>query len=158
MVDARGLFDDLKAGLFQADEALREIIRTRAWEELGYGSLAEAWSAELGDVRLASIIARNLVAFEIYREGGKPEDVSNAVHGVGPVTAKRLREEFDAGLTEEEATGIPVRRHYRKPAAPASVVRIQLNPEERARYHRLADERGLTLEDAARKALEEWFK
>src|SRR5690606_36717538 len=48
------LWGQLAEGLESADQAVRLIVRNRAWEPLGYGTFTEVWNDRLEHITLAT--------------------------------------------------------------------------------------------------------
>lgn len=112
--DASRLFGRLRGALLALDEVLGEVIEHRAWEPLGYSSFAEAWAQQLGDMRLSGRLAAT-VAYAMFDTGSTPEQVSAAVHGLGPVKVKALHQGYVRGLDSGQAARLAAKSERRSP-------------------------------------------
>lgn len=99
---ASRLFERLRTAFLAVETALDDIIEARAWEPLGYASLTEAWADRMGDLRLSGS-AQAYVAYALMDTGATPDDVADALHGVGPTTARELANARAAGLDAPDA-------------------------------------------------------
>lgn len=103
--EATRLFERLRTSFLAVETALADIIAARAWEPLGYDSLAAAWADRMADVKLPAA-ASAYVAYALMDAGASPDEVADVMHGVGPKTARELANARAAGL---DATAAAVR-------------------------------------------------
>ena len=127
---AEALWDDLRSALELSEEKIAEIVKTRAWEPLGYESFAECWADKLSDLKLYGEI-RAVVVYQMFDEGASVPEVSAAVPGVGPVEGKQLKAAHSKRLSPKSAAAFSTVREHprRKPSAPR-FVRAELSPDE----------------------------
>ena len=150
---AEQLWGELAGGFATIESVILRIIAEKAWEPLGYGSFAEAWSDRLKGHRLATDYLRAAVVFQMFKEGLSDEDVIRT-SGVADSRVKMLREQHELGIPPEAASTM-VRAHTRSlPAAPF-VVRIELEHHERVRFQELCGKLGYRLDAVAAEALRE---
>ena len=100
--EAKRLFGRLRGALLNLDSLLSEIVTTKAWEPLGYASFAEAWAAELGDVKLTGRMLA-AVAYTMFDCGSSAEDVATTVTGLGPKKTEALHTAYVRGLPADKA-------------------------------------------------------
>lgn len=100
--EASRLFGRLRAALLDLDTILADITEKKAWEALGYETFAEAWKDKLGDVKLSGSLTA-AVAYAMYDTGSTPEQVAEAVHGLGPVRTSLLHQAYVKGLNPQQA-------------------------------------------------------
>lgn len=95
--EAKNLFTELKGVARRGEELIVEIIETRAWEPLGYPSLATAWSSEIGD---DVVIFSKRVRLAIIREFARTDDLDNLpkIYGISEWVKKRMIEQYNFGV------------------------------------------------------------
>ena len=125
---AEALWQDLRSALEMSEQKIAEIVKTRAWEPLGYSSFAECWEARLSDLRLSAEL-RAVVVFAMFDEGAGVSDACTAVASVGPATAKKLKVAHRKGMSAKGATTL-VRQHERRPRSGQRFVRAELSQDE----------------------------
>lgn len=59
--EAEALWVSLRSALVNAEAAIVEIIKTRAWEPLGYDTFAQAWNDRMRGVKLAAACNTHIV-------------------------------------------------------------------------------------------------
>lgn len=151
--EALALWGSLRQHFINAAAVIAEIIERRAWEPLGYGSFAEAWTAEMREITLAPEI-RPHVVYQMLAEGTPTEDVPDLVKGIGPRGAAALDRQRRNGVPADYAV---VNEHLRrKPCAP-DTVHVKVGKAMFAEYKRVADEAGLSVEEIAKDAIAERF-
>jgi hypothetical protein len=64
---------------------------------LNYVSFTEAWREEMGDYTL-DIEVRTYIAYRMFSEGQSTDTVADLVKGIGPETARWLKEQWDNGV------------------------------------------------------------
>ena len=102
--EAKALFNSLRSSLLGLDRDLKKLVDTRAWEPLGYVSLAEAWAAELADIDYTDRpVARAAAIYALFETGASDDDVMRCVKGVGPATVSVWRGSFADGVPEKAA-------------------------------------------------------
>ncbi|MDN6657585.1 MAG: hypothetical protein L0L18_00940 [Acidipropionibacterium jensenii] len=109
---AETLWANLRSNLLAAEDNIRQIITTRAWEPLGYESFAECWADRLGDVKLAGEL-RAVVVYAMFDDGATDRDVALAVDGVGVSTVTALRDAHRKGLDAGDAAAMGTRPKWR---------------------------------------------
>lgn len=126
---AEALWSDLRSALELSEEKIGEIVKTRAWEPLGYESFAECWADRLSGLKLYGEI-RAVVVFQMFDEGASDSEVRGAVEGVGSVESKRLRTAHRKKLSPKSAAEFMVRQHTRKAPSAQRFVRAELSADE----------------------------
>lgn len=153
---AETLWAGLRSALTRADEAIKEIIATRAWEPLGYPSFAAAWAGEMNGIRLAAEIRAHVV-YAMHADGLGVEEIDKSLgigSGLGPSSIEKLIEDADLGIPPERAS--VVRRHIRRKPTKAHILHIEVGEEEYIRFTALAKKTGYALEDIVKVRLVEW--
>lgn len=152
VIAAEKLWRDLKKSLVNAERTIINIIRSKAWEPLGFDSFEKAWVELMADTTLANEI-RPHVAYTLFDENVSPERVADICKGIGPKTAKSLKRQRDNGVPAEHATTV-VRSHERKiPYEADSHIRIEFPPAILATYRALAARIGKTVNEIAHDAI-----
>ena len=155
LIVAEKLWGALHDALANADAVIAEIIRTKAWEPLGYKTFAAAWQDRMSDVRLAGAVKAR-VLYALYDEGVSPDEAALTMAGVGPVEARLAHEQYEIGVPVGLVTF--VRGYTRKtPPATPRTLHVKLDPDVYEEYVRVAEEHERTLREEVRLALEEWF-
>lgn len=156
--DADRLFGRLRTAFIAVETALADIIAARAWEPLGYASLAEAWADRMKGVKLTGA-TQAYVAFALLDSGATVDDITTAVDGMGPRTARALVDARAAGMTAPDAAkhasyaartprmtgeGTVVRAHVRKPPTRRNGVTLHgFTDDEMTRWKVEAGARGI---------------
>lgn len=153
---AIALWASLKQHFVNAEKVVEEIIETRAWEPLGYASFAEAWHAQVGDITLAVEI-RPHVVYQMLTEGYDYDAIAEKVKGVGRDRAESLDRQRRNGVPAKDASMSVVRRHLRKHPTVAGTIHVQVGPMALKRYQKLAEKRGMTVEQIAAEAIADRF-
>lgn len=145
-VAAKRLWQQARSGLLNTEQALVNIIRSRAWEPLGHESFSKAWVEEMADVTLA-IELRPHVVYQLIDEGLTIDEIADAVKGVGPIGAAALKRQKNNGVPAELAT---VKGRAQK-RAPLPYVRLYMRVprQQMAAWQRKARRDGTTVEDFA---------
>lgn len=160
--EANNLFDQLRSNLLAAQDAIEEVITTRAWEPLGYDTFAEAWEERLHDVKLTGVM-RVTVVYAMFNEGASNMDVASTLAGVGGTTVTALRSAYAAGMTPKQAdihaSKVYVRSHPRNlPSKRNAVTLMGFTDEELKTWNDMADDLGVDrndmLKDTLREAME----
>jgi hypothetical protein len=84
--------------------SIAEIIETQAWEQLGYGSFTEAWSAEVGDDITHPAEVLTHVAYQMLAEGRHVAVITELVKGIGMDRVQALKRQRDHGVPAEDAS------------------------------------------------------
>ena len=136
---AEALWGDLRSALELSEEKIAEIVKTRAWEPLGYESFADCWADKLSGLKLYGEI-RAVVVFQMFDDGASESAVREAVAGVGPVESKRLKQAHAKKMSPKSAAVFStVRQHTRKAPSGRRFVRAELSPDELAAVKSAAD-------------------
>lgn len=146
------LWGRLRQHFVNAAQAVEEIIEARAWEPLGYGSFAEAWNAQMGDVTLA-VEVRPHVVYQMLTEGYDYDAVAAAVKGVGRDRAESLDRQRRNGVPARDASMTVVRSHRRKLPSVAGTIHVPVGPIALRRYQEIAEKRETTVEAIAAEAI-----
>lgn len=170
---AAKLWQLLHSHFVNFERTLEEIIEKRAWEPMGYASFAEAWTAQMSDVTLASEF-RPHVVYAYFDDNAPDEVIAASVKGVGPKGVAALRRQKGNGVPAGRATttvrsprtsvpapsggeGTVVREHLRAKPAPANTLHLQLGVLKLKRFQRIAKKQGRTVEAIALEAVEAAF-
>lgn len=159
---AAALFAELRGNLLAAEETITQIIHAKAWESLGYASLAEAWASEMKGVRLAGVVEAHLL-YAMFEQGTSVNDAAQAVHGVGPTKANAYHhawtrdlppsqaERHAASMARNRKGGTYVGSHYRRKATKRNTITMEgFTDEEIETWKKAADARGVAFKDWAR--------
>ena len=112
---AEALVNKLQNGLLQVEEALNDIISTKAWEPLGYTSFAEMWEDRITPLGLnITREIRGEVIYAMFDNGDSVEDISDAVKGVSESTVKAMKQAKGQGVSAKNSEA-HVRAMNRKP-------------------------------------------
>lgn len=125
---AEDLWQYLRSALEMSEQKIAEIVKTRAWEPLGFDTFTECWEARLSDLRLSAEL-RAVVVFAMFDEGAEVAEVITAVAEVGPAAAKNLKVAHRKGMSAKGATTL-VRQHERRPRSGQRFVRAELSQDE----------------------------
>lgn len=151
--EAQRLWDSLKALLTDTREAIQEIIKTRAWEPLGFKTFSDAWKANMSEIELAREL-RPYVVYQLLSEGRSTDDVADAVKGVGPETAEELDRQRRNGVPAEFAV---VRKHFRRKPCQPDTIHLKIGKTMLAEYQRISAVVGAGVEDIAKEAISQRF-
>lgn len=150
---AETLWSDLRGNLLAAQDNISKIIATKAWEPLGYDTFTEAWTDRLGDLKLHGEL-RAVVVYAMFDEGATTADVTVSMAGVGPSTAKALKQAHGKGLDAKDAHTISnaSQRRDRRTTGPNKprTVFVSLTPADYARLEQAAANTRQTVSDTAR--------
>lgn len=100
--NAEKLVQQLRKGLLATQDAIEEIIATKAWKPLGYATFQELWNDRITDIELTGTM-RATVVYAMFDEGATDIEAGKAVDGVGGVTASALRQAHRAGMPPKNA-------------------------------------------------------
>lgn len=153
---AEALFNQLADALNNAERTIIEIIKTKAWEPLGYATFAEAWDDRLAGIRLATGAMRAHVVYALLEDGLTAEQAS-ATSGVGIGNVDFFDEQRRDGVPPHLASYHRVRSHARSNPSEPRVLRLTFSAEELDRLKSRAKGEGWDLEDEARKAVRAHF-
>lgn len=151
---AQTLWKKLHSHFVNAENVIREIIDTRAWEPLGYKTFAEAWKATMSDLTLAVEI-RPHVVYQMLGEGWSSDEIAEAIRGIGPDGVEQLDRQRQNNVPADYAV---VNRHYRRKPSPADTLHINVGHTMLEEYRRIAATHDTTVEDIAKDAVAERFK
>lgn len=155
---AEKLWSELRELFVNAEAKIKEIIETRAWEPLGYGSFAEAWNDRMAGVRLATDAARAYVVYALFDDGLDEGGVAAALppgSGVGPSAIKALRRQRSNGVPADFAV---VREHLRAKPGEPRYVHVELSPDEYENFKAIAEKRNLNFASESAKAVRAHFR
>lgn len=141
---AEALWEQLHEDFANAEERMKQIIITKAWEPLGYRSFHEAWAERMSDISIAAEV-RPHVVYQMLNEGMTPEDIDDAVKGIGADIAESLQRQRDNGVPAELATLIGKRSKQPLPDS----IRIKLGYDRLKRYKHISQQAGMKVQDIA---------
>lgn len=168
--EAIALWENLRSAVTNFVDALRAVIEAKAWEPLGYSSLAEAWADRMAGTPLSSAAAQALVVYALLDEGLPQEEIVETVgvgSGIGPKRVELLARQKEVGVPPEFATNkesfanpvlTAVRSHMRERPGPPRTIRVVLSDDEYQDFHNIADRRGLDVAEEALKAVRSHFR
>lgn len=145
---AEKLWAKLQFGLWTAEEALIEIINTRAWEALGYESFAKAWVDKMSNVRLATELRAHVV-YALFDSGLAPAEVAESVKGITPDAAQDYKRQKDNGIPSTHAKPTTVREHERELPAPPQIIKISIDAALYAEWAKIARRLEMTVSELA---------
>jgi hypothetical protein len=152
--DAEDLWTAVRQGLVNVENAIRDVIRARAWEPLGYRTFSEAWADRMTGVALANSV-KPYVIYAMLDEGLEAEDVAEST-GWGLDQVETAARDHSAGVPPEAAT--VVRRHLRRlPYLPRHVVHVDLSHEDYVAFKKTCRDHGLDFKVEAERAIVEHF-
>lgn len=148
---AETLWANLRSNLLAAEDNIRQIITTRAWEPLGYESFASCWADRLGDVKLTSEL-RAVVVYAMFEDGATDRDVAIAVDGVGVSTVTALRDAHRKGLDAGDAAYTTRSRGRARRGIPGQTVSVNIvmSEDEHRRLSAAAAFEGCSMKELAR--------
>jgi hypothetical protein len=152
---AERLWIKLQSNLLDAYKAVIEIIETEAWKPT-YDSFFDAWDDKMASISFAPQV-RTYVAYQMFNEGRTPDDVADAVKGLTPDSAERLKEQKEHGVPPEHAT-TTVRRHQRKRPGEAKYLHLRVPHETLLGWRRIARENRRSVDDIALEAVTAAFE
>lgn len=115
---AETLWANLRSNLLAAEDNIRQIIATRAWEPLGYESFAECWQDRLSDVKLSKEL-RAVVVYAMFEDDATPADAARAVAGTGVVEVRSLHSAWSQGMGAHDAAFVTRSKPKARPTAGA---------------------------------------
>lgn len=115
---AETLWANLRSNLLAAEDNIRQIITTRAWEPLGYESFAECWQERLSDVKLSKEL-RAVVVYAMFEDDTDPVDAAHAVAGTGVVEVRSLHSAWSQGMGAHDAAFVTRSKPKARPTAGA---------------------------------------
>lgn len=142
---ARRLVDLSKQHLGNFERCLSEIVKTRAWEALGYESFPEFYTAEYADFTLFPEMRAHVV-YALFDEGASIDEVAQSVKGIGEESAKALKRQRNNGVPADMAL---VREHLRQSPRRPYVIHLDVGPDDLADFRRIAQELGTSIEEIA---------
>lgn len=152
---AEDLWEKLHKGFLDMEQTLMTIIASEAWKPVGYNTFAEAWTAKMSDITLASEI-RPHVVYAMLDEGATVEEIADTIKGVGPEQAENLKRQKNNGVRAKDASTI-VRKHRRR-LPQRHFVTIEVDADTRRAWGRIAKAHNTTVEDIALPAVQAAFE
>ena len=141
-------------------KTLAEILEVEAWKPT-YETFTDAYNDKMHNITFAPELLPH-IAYKMFDEGATPEQVADAVKGIGPEKAKRLKEERDSGVPAHSATGHPVRVRgngpYQRKLPEDNWVKLNVAPEVLQEWKRIAKQRKRTVESIVMEAATQKFK
>lgn len=136
--EAEALWASLKGNLLAAEDDIRTIIDTRAWEPLGFDSFVACWEDRLHELNLSSEL-RAVVVYAMFDDGASDREVALAVAGVGPSTVTGLRKGHNAGMDAKDAAAVTTNRgRSRRSGSMPQSLNITLSREQMERLAMIA--------------------
>lgn len=117
---AETLWANLRSNLLAAEDNIRQIITTRAWEPLGYDTFAECWQERLSDVKLSKEL-RAVVVYAMFEDDASPADAARAVAGTGVVEVRSLHSAWSQGMDAHDAAFVTRSKARPTAGAPRTV-------------------------------------
>lgn len=154
---ALALWGKLRQHFIDAAKVMEDIIEQRAWEPLGYGSFAEAYTAQMGDITLA-VEVRPHVVYQMLTEGYDYDSIAEKVKGIGRDRAESLDRQRRNGVPAKDASMTVVRRHLRKKPTGPAWIHVDVGPIALKRYQKIAEKHNLTIEQVAAEAIAARFE
>lgn len=154
---ALALWGKLRQHFIDAAKVMEDIIEQRAWEPLGYGSFAEAYTAQMGDITLA-VEVRPHVVYQMLTEGYDYDAIAEKVKGIGRDRAESLDRQRRNGVPAKDASMSVVRQHLRKKPTGPAWIHIDVGPIALKRYQKLAEKHDTTVEAIAAEAIAARFE
>lgn len=150
---AEALWSELRSALELSEEKIRQIVKTKAWEPLGYDTFAECWADKLSDLKLYGEI-RAVIVYQMFDEGASESDVRNSVAGVGAKASKRLKTAHDKGMSIQAAEKFSrVQEHYRKSPTAQRYVRAELTTDQLEHVKAAAGVYDLSVDEFVKRAV-----
>lgn len=144
--EAEALWASLKGNLLAAEDDIRTIIDTRAWEPLGFDSFVACWEDRLHELKLSSDLLA-VVVYAMFDDGASDREVALAVAGVGPQTVTGLRKGYNAGMDAKDASWAYRPKRKAKVTDSTRYVTSALTVEEHARLVDDAESSGMSFSD-----------
>lgn len=123
--NAEALWNELASNLLAAEESIKEIIKNRAWEPLGYESFYEAWNDRMSHIEIARDF-RGIIVYQMLAEGRSDNEIAHSVKGVGPETALGFRRDRAAGVPADKAKGKVLISPFERKAPASEQYRLTL--------------------------------
>lgn len=123
--NAEALWNELASNLLAAEESIKEIIKNRAWEPLGYESFYEAWNDRMSHIEIARDF-RGIIVYQMLAEGHSDNEIAHSVKGVGPETALGFRRDRAAGVPADKAKGKVLVSPFERKAPASEQYRLTL--------------------------------
>lgn len=154
---AERLWQRLESDLLSAQNTIIAIIDAKAWEPLGYESFSKAWIDKIMPTVTISAELRPHVVYQMFNEGLTADQVADAVKGVSPEAAERLKDQKDHGVPADRATTTVVRRHQRKLPGNWKFLHLKVDTQKLKKWDRIAKENDSTVKEIALEAVEAVF-
>ena len=154
---AESLWSDLREAFSNAEAKIIEIIKTRAWEPLGYATFADAWNERMQGFRLTTDALKAHVVYALMADGQTDSEILATVSGLGDRAMAGLRSQRDAGVSAEAASTY-VRPHMRALPGEPERLHVTLTHGEVTYYRDLCNALGLDRDDEAAKAIRSHFR
>jgi hypothetical protein len=152
---AYAMFDRIRVGLVDLAEAIQEVVDSKAWETIGYESLAEAWDDLLSDVTLP-IEVRPVLVYAMLEAGEDGETIAHTVKGISEATVKTLAQQKGAGVPAKKAT-VRKKRASRGPAT-HKVIQFKVDAETFKEWEQTALFFSRSVDDIVKEGAEQVFK
>jgi hypothetical protein len=96
---------DLRGAFLDIEDRLKEGIKTKEWEPLGFESLQKFWEAKLSDIPLAKYSGEFVtgLVFAMLEEGSDPVQISTTLNGVGGAAINNIQRKRSEGMTAEQS-------------------------------------------------------
>lgn len=151
---AAQMWENLRNALLLTEESIREIVRLRAWEPLGYDSFLSAWTDLMRDVPLASQCLKAAVIYAMFDQGAGDQEVALAVHQAGPRTVREMRRNHQLNVPPSL---VRVKSFERRHPSPPQTVKFALPASQYADLTTRAAEENVTLGELARALVLNYF-
>lgn len=157
--NAEALWNELASNLLAAEESIKEIIKNRAWEPLGYESFYEAWNDRMSHIEIARDF-RGIIVYQMLAEGRSDNEIAHSVKGVGPETALGFRRDRAAGVPADKAKGKVLISPFERKAPASEQYRLTLvfTVEEIRQFSAKAKAQGVTVDEIAIAAVRAAFE
>lgn len=143
------LWKRLHQNFVDTEATLVEIIKSKAWEPLGYESFAKAWVDKMSDITLASEL-RPHVVYQMFEEGLTVDEIAGSVKGVGKETAEQLGRQKSHGVPPNQASVTKKKGSYSYATLFLRLPRKRLDS-----WRAVTKRHGVTLEEVALAAIED---
>lgn len=131
---AEKLWKKAHSSLFNFQKVIIEIIDSKAWEPLGYGSFAAAWIDKMSDIKM-TVEIRPHVVYQMLSEGMASNEIAIVVGDVAADSVDWLDQQRDHGVPPDKAT--TRRPHPRRKKLPYDTLFIKLNSATAAKIKRV---------------------
>jgi hypothetical protein len=91
-----------QSNMLDFSKTLIEIIEQEAWTPT-YESFTEAYTDKLGNITFARELLPHIM-YAMFNEGTSPEAVADAIKGVVPEAAERIKKQKDSGVPASRYT------------------------------------------------------